>query len=225
MTKEKGGRKAIQHLDTAIWEGVKCRTRKGPTLLCFETRSSGEQSKAARAVNNRHILLTPVAWLLQTRTSNSRGLADTPDMQRQTEVGWKVGWVPEVGSYVTHLLFYCVWGDKSERGVHPSEMLLICSESEPFYSHNYPRLSEDGNWRVLEHQKIVDWRSRQQKQLGSLCFFFFFCESLNRQEADVMRQISISQRWETGCRRRSLGKKKIHLWLDGANLWKLNLCC
>lgn len=177
MIKEKGGKKAIQHLDTAIWEGVKCRTRKGPTLPCFETRSLGEESRAARAVNNRHILLTLVAWLLQTRTSNSRGLADTPDMQRQTEVGWKVGWVPKVGSYVTRLLFYCVWGDKREWGVHPSEMLLICSESEPFYSHNYPRLSEDRDWRDLEHQKIVDWRSRQQKQLGSLCFFLWEFES------------------------------------------------
>lgn len=159
MIKEKDGKRATQHLDTVIWEGVKCRTRKGP---CFETNSLGEQSKAARAVNNRHILLAPVAWLLQTRTSNSRGLADTPDMHRQTEVGWKVGWVPKVGSYVTRLLFCCVWGDKREWGVQPSEMLLICSESEPFYSHNYPRLSEDGNWRDLEHQeKRNRWLTQQ----------------------------------------------------------------
>ncbi len=95
MIKDNSGKKVTQHLGSVIC--VKCRTRRGPTLPCFETRSSREQRKAARAANNRHILLSPVAWLLQIGTSNSRGLADALDMQRQTEVGWKVGWVPKVG--------------------------------------------------------------------------------------------------------------------------------
>lgn len=181
MIKEKGGKKAIQHHDTAIWEGVKCRTRKGPTLPCFETRSSREHSKAARTVNNRHILLAPVVWLLQTRTSNSGGLANTPDVQRQTEVGWKVNWVPKVGSYVTRLLFYCVWGDKRERGVQTGEMLLICSESEPFYSHNYPRLSEDRNWRDLEHQKNR-WLTQQTTETAWIIMLFVRVWTVRRQK-------------------------------------------
>ena len=77
-------------------------------------------------------------------------------MPRQTAAEWKAGWVPKVR--VTQLLISSTAFEKiKEWGVQPSEMLLICSDSEPFYPHNYPRLSEVRNCRDLEHQKkMVD---------------------------------------------------------------------
>lgn len=71
----------------------------GKVQLCHPLKlvPRGNSAKVARAANNRHILLSLVAWLLQTGTSNGRRLADALDIQRQTEVGWKVGWVPKVG--------------------------------------------------------------------------------------------------------------------------------
>lgn len=94
--KEIGGKEANQHLGTLISEGVKGGTRKGPTLLCFETSFSGDWGKAVRAVNNSQILSALVTWLLQTCTSNSTEHAATLVMQRQTGVGWNVRWVPKV---------------------------------------------------------------------------------------------------------------------------------
>lgn len=42
-------KKAMEHFGTAIRKGVKCSTRKGPTLPRFESGSSREWSKAAKS--------------------------------------------------------------------------------------------------------------------------------------------------------------------------------
>lgn len=69
-------------------------------------------------------------------------------------------------------------------------MLLICSDSQPFYSHNYPQLSDDGNLRELEHQTKIQshWLCRaDNKQLGSLCFYVRIWTISN--ETDFLRQL------------------------------------
>lgn len=77
---------------------------------------------------------------------------------------------------LTCLLFCCVWGDKREWRVQPSEMLLICSDSQPFYPiiiPSFPRMETRETQNIKkkrERERIVDLCSRQQKQLGSLCF-------------------------------------------------------
>lgn len=110
------------------------------------------------AANNRHI-----KWWKTNRRIK------TP---RQTEVGRKVGWVPKGGGCVTRLLFCCVWGDKREREVQSSAMLLICSDSQPFYSHNYPQLSEQENRGDSQHQVNL-WLVQQTTEAAWISISFF----------------------------------------------------
>lgn len=141
----------------ALWCEEVTGSRKGPTLLPFESPSSGGKTVRG-AANNRHI-----KWWKTNRRIK------TP---RQTEVGRKVGWIPEGGGCVTRLLFCCVWGDKREREVQSSAMLVICSDSQPFYSHNYPQLSEQENQGDSQHQVNL-WLVQQTTEVAWISISFF----------------------------------------------------
>lgn len=86
---------------------------------------------------------------------------------------------------------------KASAGVQPGEMLLICSESRPFYSYNYPQLSEEVNWRDLEHQKqtrthkkrIIDLHAAENSNSLDLYGGFFHVRMAESNETVLLSQL------------------------------------
>lgn len=89
LIKENGEKKAASTLALRFEEVLNVEPGKVQLYHTLKLGPQGNNAKVARAVNNRHIFPSLVAWLLQTGTSNGRRLAAALDMQRQTEVGWK----------------------------------------------------------------------------------------------------------------------------------------